>query len=59
MDERRKLSFTFGGEERRKSRRRKEDLAKVSVDDLALIERELYPVEPEDERTEEVAATLG
>jgi putative two-component system response regulator len=49
MDERRKLSLTFRGEERRKTKRRKEDLAKVSVDDLALIERELYPIEPEDE----------
>ncbi len=52
MDERRKLSFTFGGEERRKSKRRKGDLAKVSVDDLALIEKELYPVEPEEETEE-------
>ncbi|MBN2551341.1 MAG: response regulator [Spirochaetales bacterium] len=49
-DERRKLSLSFGGEERRKSERRKADLSKVSVDDLALIERELYPVEPADER---------
>jgi response regulator RpfG family c-di-GMP phosphodiesterase/signal transduction histidine kinase len=53
MDERRKLSLTFRGEERRKSKRRKEDLAKVSVDDLALIEKELYPLEPADEGEEE------
>jgi putative nucleotidyltransferase with HDIG domain len=52
MDERRKLSLTFGGEERRKLKRRKEDLAKVSVDDLALIERELYPLEPTEEPDE-------
>jgi putative nucleotidyltransferase with HDIG domain len=53
IDERRKLSFTFKGDERRKSKRRKEDLAKISVDDLALIERELYPVEaPEDGENE-------
>ena len=45
MDERRKLSLTFKGEERRKLRRRREDAAKVSVDDLALIEKELYASE--------------
>jgi putative nucleotidyltransferase with HDIG domain len=53
MDERRKLSLTFRGEERRKAKRRKADLAKVSVDDLALIEKELYPLEPADERERE------
>jgi putative nucleotidyltransferase with HDIG domain len=56
MDERRKLSLSFRGEERRKSKRRKEDLAKVSVDDLALIERELYPIEPADTRDIEKAS---
>jgi putative nucleotidyltransferase with HDIG domain len=50
IDERRKLRFTFRGDERRKSKRRKEDLAKFSVDDLAIIEKELYPVEPPEER---------
>jgi putative two-component system response regulator len=50
MDERRKLSISFGGKDRRKAKRRKEDLAKVSVDDLALIERELYPIEPAEDR---------
>jgi len=46
MDERRKLSLTFQGNERRKTDRRQADMAKVSVDDLALIEKELYPLEP-------------
>jgi len=59
MDERRKLSLSFGGEERRKSKRRKEDLAKISVDDLALIEKELYPVEVEVEEKEEEHETPG
>ncbi len=60
IDERRKLSLTFRGDERRKSKRRKEDLAKVSVDDLALIEKELYPIEPsEDEETEKDSGEAG
>ncbi|UCF99255.1 MAG: response regulator [Spirochaetaceae bacterium] len=49
MDERRKLSLTFKGQERRIEDRRKADLAKVSLDDLALIEKELYPLEPAEE----------
>ena len=58
MDERRKLSLSFRGDERRKSKRRREDLAKISVDDLALIEKELYPIEPADEPDDD-AATQG
>ena len=53
MDERRKLSLTFKGNERRKTDRRQADMAKVSVDDLALIEKELYPVEPAEEKQNE------
>jgi len=52
MDERRKLSLTFRGNERRKTDRRQADVAKVSVDDLALIEREL-PFEPAEEQLSE------
>jgi putative two-component system response regulator len=55
VDERRKLSLSFGGSERRQEKRRKEDLAKVSVDDLALIEKELYPLEPAVEAEDEPA----
>lgn len=53
MDERRKLSLTFRGNERRKTDRRQSDMAKVSVDDLALIEKELYPGEPAEEKQNE------
>ena len=53
MDERRKLSLTFRGEERRKSKRRREDLAKVSVDDLALVEKELYASEMPEEQEQD------
>ncbi len=49
VDERRRLSLAFGGEERRKNKRRKEDIAKVTVDDLALIEKELYPSAAEEQ----------
>jgi response regulator RpfG family c-di-GMP phosphodiesterase/signal transduction histidine kinase len=52
MDERRKLSLTFKGNDRRKADRRQADMAKVSVDDLALIEKELYPVEVEEKEEE-------
>jgi response regulator RpfG family c-di-GMP phosphodiesterase/signal transduction histidine kinase len=56
MDERRKLSLTFMGNERRITDRRQADMAKVSVDDLALIEKELYPVEPMEEKENEPVA---
>jgi response regulator RpfG family c-di-GMP phosphodiesterase/signal transduction histidine kinase len=56
MDQRRKLSLSFRGEERRKTRRRKADLARVSVDDLALIEKELYPLEPGEENEQEAVS---
>lgn len=60
IDERRRLSLTVRGDERRKSKRRKEDLAKISVDDLALIEKELYPIEPsEDAETEKDSEEAG
>jgi len=60
IDERRRLSLTVRSDERRKSKRRKEDLAKISVDDLALIEKELYPIEPsEDAETEKDSGEAG
>jgi putative nucleotidyltransferase with HDIG domain len=60
VDERRKLSHAFIGEDRRKSDRRKSDLIKVTVDDLALIEKELYPIEqPDDQETGKISRKVG
>ncbi len=52
MGERRRFNLSFTGNERRKQKRRREDLTKVSMDDLALIERELLVVQEEDEQEE-------
>jgi response regulator RpfG family c-di-GMP phosphodiesterase/signal transduction histidine kinase len=57
VQERRRTSFDYDGDDRRRQHRRQEDLARIDTDDLALIEKEILEVK--DHETESVPSASG
>jgi putative two-component system response regulator len=57
LQERRRTSFDYNGDDRRRQHRRQEDLARIDTDDLALIEKEILDIK--DHEAESMPSASG